>query len=175
VLLKNRGRKVASLSTYNIFLSFFMFVFTIVCVYTFPSSAAALERMRPVASDRGAGWMDTVMWPSHLRGALWWWVVQVVLLYRTTCVVSRGEGATTAVICRSVVWLKLQLQLVGGRRFVGGPTYGSLSNNHGTCLSNENIDNQSKVVVPPVISHAWRQSVCLTPTHSDRQRHSSVT
>jgi len=35
-----------------------------------PSSAAALERMRPVASDhcgRGAGWMDAVTRPSHQR------------------------------------------------------------------------------------------------------------
>jgi len=48
-----------------------------------------------------------------------------------------------------------------------------LRNNHGTCLSNENsdnADNPSKVVVPPVTSHAWRQSVCLTPTHSGHQQ-----
>jgi len=60
---------------------------------------------------------------------------------------------------------------------VGGPADGSLRNNHGTCLSNEtidNADNPSKVVMPPVNSHAWRQSVYLTPTHSGHQWRSAV-
>jgi len=54
----------------------------------------------------------------------------------------------------------------------------SLRNNHGTCLSNENsdnADNPSKVVMLPVTSHAWCQSVCFTLTHSGHQRRSSVT
>jgi len=34
----------------------------------------------------------------------------------------------------------------------------------------ENINNPSKVLMPPVTRHAWHQSVCLTPTHSGRQR-----
>jgi len=80
----------------------------------------------------------------------------------------------------SVIRLQLQLRLVGGRHCVlcGWSPDGSLRNNHGTCLSNENIDNAdnpSKVVMPPVTSHGWRQSVCLTPTHSGRQRRSAVT
>jgi len=48
---------------------------------------------------------------------------------------------------------------------MGGPADGSLTNNHGTCLSNENsdnADNPSKVIMPSVTSHAWRQSVCST-------------
>ena len=78
---------------------------------------------------------------------------------------SHGDGASTAVVRRNVVRLQLQLRLVGGRRCVGGrhSPDGSLRNNHGTCLSNENSDNaddSSKVVMPPVTSHAWRQSVC---------------
>jgi len=45
------------------------------------------------------------------------------------------------VVCRRVIGLQLHLRLVGGRRCVGGPADGSLRNNHGTCLSNENSDN----------------------------------
>jgi len=133
------------------------------------SSVAALERMRRVASDhrgRGAGWMDAVTRPSQRRGAV------------ALGGLSRGDGASTAVVCRSVIRLQLQLRLVGGRRCVGGPADGSLRNNHGTRLSNENsdnADNPSKVVMPLVTSHAWRQSVCLPPTHSGRQRRSAVT
>jgi len=84
-----------------------------------------------------------------------------------------GGWSRVVVVCRSVVRLQLQLRLIGGRRCVGGPANGSLRNNHGTCLSNENshnADNSWKVVMPPVTSHAWRQSVCLTPTHSGSQR-----
>jgi len=33
---------------------------------------------------------------------------------------SRGDGASAAVVRRSVVRLQLQLRLVGGRRCVGG-------------------------------------------------------
>ena len=84
---------------------------------------------------------------------------------------SRGDGASTAVVCRNVVRLQLQLRLVGGRHCVGGRHLpdGSLRNNHGTCLSNENSDNvddSSKVVMPPVTSHAWRQSVCFRLTRA---------
>jgi len=74
------------------------------------SAAAALERMLPVASDhrgRGAGWINAGMRPSHWRGELWWWVV------------SCSEGASTAVMRQSVIRLRLQLRLVGGRRCVG--------------------------------------------------------
>jgi len=46
-------------------------------------------------------------------------------------VVSRGEGASTAVVRRSVIRLKLQLRLVGGRRCLRGPADGSLRNNLG--------------------------------------------
>jgi len=70
---------------------------------------------------------------------------------------SRGDGASTAVMRLSVIRLELQLRLVSGRRCVGGPGDGSLRNNHSTCFSNENsnnADNPSKVVVPPVTSHA---------------------
>jgi len=67
---------------------------------------------------------------------------------------SRGDGASTAVLRRNVR-LQLQLGLVGGRRCVGDrhSPDGSLRNNHGTCLSNENSDNAddpSKVVMPPM-------------------------
>jgi len=73
-------------------------------------------------------------------------------------VVSCGEGASTAVVRRSVIRLQLQVRLIGGRCCVGGPADGSLRNNHSTCLSNENInnaDNPSKVVMPPVTSHLF--------------------
>ena len=57
-------------------------------------------------------------------------------------VVYRGEGASTRVVVRRrVIGLQLQLRLVGGRRYVGGPADGSLRNDHATCLSNENSDN----------------------------------
>jgi len=49
------------------------------------SSAAALERTRPVESDhrgRGAGWVDAVTRPSYQRGALWRWVVSRVVTVR---------------------------------------------------------------------------------------------
>jgi len=80
---------------------------------------------------------------------LWQWVV------------SRGESASTAVMRRSPAGSCFSYDLLAPD--------GSLKNNHGTYLSNENIDNAdnpSKVVMLPVTSHAWRQSVCLTPTHS---------
>ena len=75
---------------------------------------------------------------------------------------------------QSVIRLQLQIQLriVGGRRSVGGPADSSLSNNHGTFEQREYRQRQQ----PAVTSHAWRQSVCLTPTlDSGRQRHSAVT
>jgi len=65
---------------------------------TSSSAVAALKRMQPVASDhRGSsgaelgGWIDAGTRPSHrvTGGALWQWVV------------SRGEGALTAVMCQS--------------------------------------------------------------------------
>jgi len=72
--------------------------------------------MQPVARDhRGAelgGWIDAGTRPSHQRG-----VVAVGGL------VSRGEGALTAVVCRECRTLQLQLRLdglVSGRRCVGG-------------------------------------------------------
>jgi len=58
-----------------------------------------------------------------------------------------GDGWSSAVkvhqvvVRRRVIGLQLQLRLVGCRRCVGGPADGSLRNNHGTCLSNENSDN----------------------------------
>jgi len=89
---------------------------------------------------------------------------------------SRGDGASTAVVRRNVVRLQLQLRLGGGRRCVGGRHWpdGSLRNNHGTCLSNEysdNADDPSKVVMPPMTSHAWRQSVCFRLTRAVSTAH----
>jgi len=89
---------------------------------------------------------------------------------------SRGDGALTAVVRRNVIRLQLQLGFVGGRRCVGGrhSPNSSLRNNHGTCLSNENSDNAddpSKVVMPPMTSHAWRQSVCFRLTQAVSAAH----
>jgi len=61
------------------------------------------------------------------------------------------------VVRRHVIGLQLQLRLVGGCRCVGGPADGSLRNNHGTCLSNENsdnADNPSEVVMRSVTGSA---------------------
>jgi len=47
---------------------------------------------------------------------------------------------------------------------VGGPADNSLSNNHGTFEQREYRQRQQ----PAATSHAWRQSVCLTPIHLTR-------
>ena len=70
------------------------------------------------------------------------------------------------VVRRRVIGLQLQLRLVGGRRCVGGPTAGSLRNNHATCLSNENsdnADNPSEVVMRSVTGSARCRPVSNKP------------
>jgi len=112
-----------------------------------PTSAAALERMRPVANDHRDGRGDAAESQEMCCGGGWSRVVKVRRLLSCVRVSSAPASITT----------RRRPSLHGWSR----ERWFKEQSRHTFEQREENInnaDNPTKVVMPPVTSHAWRQS-----------------